>query len=305
MSSFWDYYYEHGIIPNIWKGITGQKSADLNTDKSNAAQLAATQSANNANLQIAQETNATNKEIAEQNLGFQRDLFEYNKALQQQQWEREDTSYQRTKADMLSAGLNPLSMQGTNGAGEVVSQTAPQNNFQAQTGAPMQAAQLNAYQSKIMSTNEVISALGSVADSINGIMTGIHQRDGLQLQNDKQRLDNAILAHDYGIDLFGTGSNRSVAQSYIGNNDFGWNRSKGWKNDFNYGSSNSSWYSGANAEREYLHKNDIGIFDTDLREERILTALEDWIGNGRMKKLFDTMKEQGLGLLTGLWKTNK
>lgn len=90
----WQSYHNNGIIPNIWKGITGQLS---------------------------------NEVIADQNLDFQRENLDYQKALQQQIFEREDTAYQRTVQDMRRAGLNPLSMQGTNGAGEAIA-TQPLNN---------------------------------------------------------------------------------------------------------------------------------------------------------------------------------
>lgn len=45
---------------------------------------------------------------------------EYQKALQKHLEEREDTAYQRTAQDMYKAGLNPLSMQGTDNAGSAV-----------------------------------------------------------------------------------------------------------------------------------------------------------------------------------------
>lgn len=77
-------------------------------------------------------TNEVNKDIANQNLEFEKEKFEYDKALQQQLFEREDTSYQRTVNDMRLAGLNPLNMQNTNGAGETVATTAPSNDFQHQ-----------------------------------------------------------------------------------------------------------------------------------------------------------------------------
>ena len=76
------------------------------------------------------ETNQTNMAIANQNLGFQRSVLDYNKQLQQQIFNREDTSYQRTVADMRAAGLSPLMMQGTNGAGEAIALTAPNNSYQ-------------------------------------------------------------------------------------------------------------------------------------------------------------------------------
>lgn len=164
-------------IANATNKANAQNIADTNA--ANAANIAAT---NAANLQIAQDTNLanaeiykgvndtnialnnatneTNRAIAEQNLGFQRENLEYQKALQQDIFAREDTAYQRTAYDMAKAGLNPLSMSGTNGAGSVVSTSALNNAYQAQSaqvqgynavGATMlpfqaQAAQNNPFQ---------------------------------------------------------------------------------------------------------------------------------------------------------------
>lgn len=102
--------------------------------------LQATDRANAANKTMTRETNALNKEIAEQNLGFQRENLEYQKALQQQIFEREDTAYQRTVDDMRAAGLSPLSMQNTNGAGEAIATNALNNGFQAQQAPSAQSA---------------------------------------------------------------------------------------------------------------------------------------------------------------------
>lgn len=82
------------------------------------------------------ETNIKNEEIANQNLDFQKENFEYQKAIQEEMFQREDTAYERTVADMRNAGLNPLSMQGANSAGEVIPTTPLHNDFQMQgTGA--------------------------------------------------------------------------------------------------------------------------------------------------------------------------
>lgn len=77
-------------------------------------------------------TNSTNKAIAQDNLAFQRENLDYQKALQQQIFQREDSAYQRTVSDMRAAGLSPLAMNGTNGAGEAIQTEAPQNSFQRQ-----------------------------------------------------------------------------------------------------------------------------------------------------------------------------
>lgn len=85
---------------------------------------------NNTMRYMSDQTNATNKAIADQNLGFQRENLDYTKALQQQIFNREDSSYQRTVSDMRAAGLSPLVMNGTNGAGEAIATTAMNNQYQ-------------------------------------------------------------------------------------------------------------------------------------------------------------------------------
>lgn len=78
-------------------------------------------------------TNETNRDIANKNLEFQRENLDYQKALQEKIFQREDSSYQRTVADMRAAGLSPLAMNGTNGAGEAIQTTAPQNSYSRQS----------------------------------------------------------------------------------------------------------------------------------------------------------------------------
>lgn len=77
-----------------------------------------------------EDTNKTNLKIANQNLGFQRENLDYEKALQREIFQREDTAYQRTVNDMRIAGLNPVSMQGTNSAGEAIQTEPMHNDFQ-------------------------------------------------------------------------------------------------------------------------------------------------------------------------------
>lgn len=130
------------------------------------------------------QTNVVNKQIADDNLEYQRELQEYQKALQQQIFEREDTAYQRTAADMAAAGINPLMMKQTNGAGAEVPMTPLHNDFQMQDTGVLSA----------------LSPLLSLADTVNGAKTGEYQRDALALQNDKQYLENYKLAHSMGLD---------------------------------------------------------------------------------------------------------
>lgn len=99
-----------GIVPPVISGLFGLKQQD----KAN---------------QAVNDTNSTNMAIAQQNLQFQRENLDYQKALQQQIFQREDSSYQRTVNDMRQAGISPLAMNGTNGAGEAIATTAMNNDY--------------------------------------------------------------------------------------------------------------------------------------------------------------------------------
>lgn len=255
------------------------------TNQANAQSVSET---NEMNRQIAEQTNATNRAIADQNLGFQRELQEYNKALQERIFEREDTSYQRTAQDMLAAGLNPLDMQGTNGAGEIISQTPLNNDYQAQIGASMQARhderyeQADAFQSAL----SAVGAYASVMQGIDSVLSARLNRDSIQLDNDKKKLENAILAHDYGVQLFGKGRDKFVGTNELSFNPSSWTKTEGWKN-----------YDNEKLMREFEHMKTVGIYDTDTDFERILTALSDWVNNGRgeeewkkLEKTFPVLK---------------
>lgn len=96
LSDAFDWYHDNGIIPNLWKGFTGQKSAE----KQNA-----------------------------QNLAYQRDLLDYQKQLQQQIFAREDTAFSRAYEDASKFGINPMSIAGSSAqAGSPVPMSAPSSN---------------------------------------------------------------------------------------------------------------------------------------------------------------------------------
>lgn len=96
LADAFDWYHDNGIIPNLWKGFTGQKSAE----KQNA-----------------------------QNLAYQRDLLDYQKQLQQQIFAREDTAFSRAYEDASKYGINPMSIAGNSAqAGSPVPMSAPTSN---------------------------------------------------------------------------------------------------------------------------------------------------------------------------------
>lgn len=93
-------------------------------------------------------TNEVNREIAEQNLKYQQ---EYNQKI----WDREDTSYQRTLADMAQAGMSGLTMSSLDGVGGQSS--APQNSFQYSDHGVLQ---------DIAEVANVVGTLGSLKNSL-------------------------------------------------------------------------------------------------------------------------------------------
>ena len=122
----------------------------------------------------------SNEKIANQNLEFQKEKFQYDKDLQQQMFTREDNQYQRTVQDMRNAGLSPLAMQGTNGAGEAIATEAPHNDMHYD------------YMSGISNTFEKISALAGVVDSINNV-----RKSTAEIQNLRAQTANIETINDY------------------------------------------------------------------------------------------------------------
>lgn len=108
-------------------------------------------------------TNTTNQNIANQNLGFQRENLDYQKALQREIFEREDNAYQRSVNDMRLAGMNPLAMQGTNGAGEAIATEPMHNDYQYQD---MVSSMFNAV-NQFMSMRNNSSLANAQANLIN------------------------------------------------------------------------------------------------------------------------------------------
>lgn len=116
-------------------------------------------------------TGQTNNQM---NLDFQRENLDYQKGLQQQIFEREDTAYQRTVNDMRAAGLNPVSMQGTNGSGEAVA-TESMNSQKT---------------SDIQAVNEIMNVLNQVSVTRNNSTLTNAQANLINAQADNQKIKN-------------------------------------------------------------------------------------------------------------------
>lgn len=270
-----------------WDYFRNGKANEYNLEQTkltNQANLQATSETNKANIDIANSTNAVNRDIAEQNLGFQRELQEYNKALQDRIFEREDTSYQRTANDMLSAGINPLSMNSTNGSGQVVSQTPLNNSHVEQQASASIPAQFERFQMQSAGLSDVLSSFASITQQAQSIFDGKLRRDSLRAQTDKQILDNSITSVRYGFSRDYTPRYPWSMRSDVKNKAFG-----------------SAWASDLNSKRELNHKINAGIYDTDLREERLLTSIEDWLTNGRFEHFMNSLTDSGQKLLNKLF----
>ena len=162
-------------------------------------------------------TNEVNEDIASQNLEYQRERNtiedaryadetawnrawateerDYNRALQQQLFDREDTAFIRQAEQLSAMGINPAAQQLNGaGAGQPITSATP-----AAQSARSGSALHNDFQMQDTGVLTALAPLVSLASTINQVATGEGQRDLLQTQIDKQKLDNFIKASQFGL----------------------------------------------------------------------------------------------------------
>lgn len=177
-----------GIVPPVISGLFGLKQQD----KAN---------------QAVNQTNDTNAAIAQQNLQFQRENLDYQKALQQQIFQREDSSYQRTVNDMRQAGISPLAMNGTNGAGEAIATTAMNNDYKdssymKQFPNHVESA-LNTY-SQLVALKQNQAMNQAQIDKVNAETEGIKTENRFSSLDFANRLAKSIMEkNNYAADYVG------------------------------------------------------------------------------------------------------
>lgn len=281
---------------------TNKAIADA-TNQTNADIAAAT---NETNKAISDSVNETNKAIADQNLGFQRENLEYQKALQQQIFEREDTAYQRTVQDMAAAGLNPLTMNGTNASGDVVSTEAMHNDYQAQgytaqgytaQGAEYIAAKAERFQKQMMSFEWLADAFNSVGDGINKAL-----EHGIQIDTLNNKLKNDEV--DRFLKMKGAGYYGNMPDDYIYQvptqngkpiSPADWNGELDNPNDF-YDPKNQYILDRMGNLRQLQHDSRYDMFNNSTDFERNVTALQTMLDNRRIYSIAKSIKSQALDL---------
>ncbi len=139
------------------------------TKATNATNYQIAQDTNAANLQIAQDTNAANLQIAQMTNEYNEAMLDKQIETQWEMWnaENEYNTPAAQRARMTEAGYNPWNTSGSTTTGTASSMTSPA--AQAGVSAEMQAAQMqNPYAERIAKTQQIISALTGVRDTISG-----------------------------------------------------------------------------------------------------------------------------------------
>lgn len=179
---------EQNAIDREWQTAENDKAIEWQTQENE--------------LQRAREDaqNEYAKQIDERNFQFDIQKWEADQQLQQQIFEREDTSYQRTVNDMRNAGLNPLAMNGTNGAGGVVSTTAPHQDVSTTEGTPGQIVKGDAIQGHVAEQQswakqsykndmDYLAGLRDLGNAVQGAFNRKQQQDNWEAQMDfKERM---------------------------------------------------------------------------------------------------------------------
>lgn len=193
-NDFFNWYHDNGILPNIWKGATGQLSQEkINNEnlqyqkERNAIEDARYENETAYNRAFAEdertyqrafsaEEQSYNRAFAENERAYQREWDlnqrDYERSLQEKMFEREDTAIARQSEALRAQGINPLSqsMNGL-GAGSVVSSSPSRSTGYSgsSAGSSVSAPALSGRQGKALQ-KAMITAQG-----INGLLGPILQ----------------------------------------------------------------------------------------------------------------------------------
>ena len=195
--TFFDWYHENGILPNIWKGITGQKSEE----KINDENLEYQRERNAIEDARYEEETAYNRAFAENERAYQRTWAEnereYQRNLQQTIFDREDTAIARQAEALRAQGINPASqnMNGL-GAGAVVSSPSPASQTSAPTLSGRGGKALNKAMITSQGINGLLSPILQTLNTVDTLKGNSIQRDVLNAQAIKAQAEANMAVMD-------------------------------------------------------------------------------------------------------------
>lgn len=275
-----DWYHDNGLLPGLWKGMTGQlsqeKLADENFQYQFNRDLIEDQRYKEEtayNRAFAEDERDYNRAFAEDERRYQRafaeDERDYNRALQQQIFEREDTAIERQADQLSKIGINPLSqnMNGL-GAGSVVSSpSAGSSPGPASVGVPSASTRGGNALHKDMQIMDsllpLVQMAGDISSSIEGVQSGKLERDALQLENDRKYIENLVYARKNGITYWDKNKKNK-------HNNIEIDGTLGTPFDDAFG---SDVFKDADSVRDIKHKFKSGIFSSDTE---LMKTLKDF-----------------------------
>lgn len=192
-ANFFDWYHENGILPNLWKGFTGQFSQE----KINDENLQYQRERNQIEDKRYEEETAYNRAFAEDERAYQREWAanerEYQRNLQQTIFDREDTAIARQAEALRAQGINPASqnMNGL-GAGAVVSSSSPASSTSAPTLSGRGGQALNKAMITSSGINGLLAPILQTLNTIDNLKGNGIQRDVLNAQAIKTQAEANI-----------------------------------------------------------------------------------------------------------------
>lgn len=274
---FIDWYHDNGLIPGLWKGITGQQSQEKMAEENlqyqkdrNKIEDDRYTEETDYNRDFVEDERDFNRAFALNERAYQRQWAlndrDYNRSLQQEIFNREDTAIERQADQLSKLGINPLS-QSMNGLGSgsvVSSPTAGSSPAPTSLGVPSASSRGGSALHKDMQVVDsllpLVQLAGDLTSSIEGVSTGKLNRDALRLENDRKFIENKILAHKNGFDYWDTKHHKNVS----------WDSSFGLPLDESYG---SELFKDAESVRDIKHKFKSGIFSSDTE---LMKTLKDF-----------------------------
>lgn len=203
----------------------------------------------------------------ERNLEFQRENFDYQKALQQEIFNREDTANQRTVQDMRLSGLNPLSMSGTNGVGEVVGT----NSMESQKTSDLQAV------------SQILNVINQISTTRSNATLSSAQSNLINAQADNQRIKNI-----YENDILGN-TLKGLQLGNIGKRFENERSNIAWLNDVNNWAFNQQFGVSDNMP-ELAKLINIGTHQGSLSKDWYKSFQRSWTGN-KLGETYDLLTE--------------